>query len=80
MAWGNINVSGVNSAADIGAIDINEKGVAGGVATLDEDGKLAQMPSAADIDAAPANLYGTEELVEGESTLAAGVIYCMYEE
>ena len=79
MAWGNINVSGVNSAADIGAIDINEKGVAGGVATLGEDGKLVQMPSAADIDAAPAYTYGTEELTAGVSELESGKMYLMYE-
>lgn len=79
MAWGNINVSGANSAADIGAIDINEKGAAGGVATLDEDGKLVQMPSAADIDAAPAYTYGTTDLTAGTSPLETGKLYFVYE-
>lgn len=40
------------TANEIGAIDESQKGAAGGVSTLDENGKLAQMPSAADVGAA----------------------------
>lgn len=32
-----------------------------------------------DIDAAPMYTYGTEELVEGESTLETGKLYFVYE-
>ena len=41
-----------------GAIPSSEKGAAGGVATLDSDGKLAQMPTAGDVGAADQE-YGT---------------------
>ena len=58
-------------------IPTSEKGVAGGIASLGNDGKVpeSQLP-----EIGAANLYGTEELTAGTSPLADGVIYAMYEE
>ena len=45
------------------------------------NGKIGEVIlTAEDIDAAPETLYGIEELIENETSLGAGVIYCMYEE
>lgn len=45
------------------AVPASEKGAAGGVATLDSDGKLAQMPTAEDVGAAAATQFSTASLV-----------------
>jgi len=51
LSWNEkvVNVSNILTPDDIGAISVNQKGVANGVATLDANGKLVQMPTAEDI-------------------------------
>lgn len=86
MAWGNINID-INNATDIGAISIEEKGVAGGIATLGEDGlvptsQLPEMGAVKSVNGQTGEIelytYGTEMLVTGESPLADGIIYYQY--
>ena len=78
VALGNVNSmkSHMNSMLNphcvttdqIGAVSINEKGAKGGVATLGNDGKLLQMPSAGDVGAVSAVEKGT---ANGVATLNA---------
>ena len=51
----------VINANDVGAIPVSEKGAANGVATLDGNGKLVQLPSATDVGAIPASAKGAND-------------------
>lgn len=58
----------------------DEKGVAGGVASLNANGKLVQMPTAADVGAAPTTMFGTSEKTEGSaSSYPEGTLYFVVE-
>lgn len=65
MAWGKGNIGSTSSSEMVTSVN----------------GKTGEIIlTAEDIDAAPKTLYGIEELIENETSLGAGVIYCMYEE
>lgn len=61
-----------------GSIPSEEKGVAGGVATLDDEGKVpgSQLPA---MDYAPMYTYGTTDLTAGTSPLESGKLHFVYE-
>ena len=88
MAWGTINTS-TGSGSNIGDVVSVEQGGTGRTElTLNSylvgngtDMINLKLPEEVrtDIGAAPATCYGTEELIDGVSPLADGVIYVKYQ-
>ena len=77
-SWAKASSKPSYTASEVGALPVSQKGVAGGVAELDENGKIpaSQLP-----ESTANNLYtyGTDDLVAGESLLETGKLYFVYE-
>ena len=79
MAYGNVNAPGMTPSEVAGEIaealkgylPASQKGAAGGVAGLNANGKLAQMPTAADVGAVPTSRKVNNKALSGDISLTA---------
>lgn len=85
MAYGNVNAPGVTPSEVAGEIaealkgylPASQKGAAGGVAALNAAGKLAQMPTAADVGAVPTSRKVNNKALGGDIALTAADVGTM---
>lgn len=85
MAYGNVNAPGMTPSEVAGEIaealkgylPASQKGAAGGVAALNAAGKLAQMPTAADVGAVPTSRKVNNKALGGDIALTAADVGTM---
>ena len=73
MAYGNVSTPGVTLSEMAAAIE-RQKGAANGLAGLDANGKIQQMPTAVDVGALPVLLV--TEVTDFDTLYVAGQIVC----